>query len=85
MFLERKRRTNFNERGLSNGGGTMRGDAYRIRAAEMTIKAERNERYRKEFENLVLVYLRLAEQADRIEQMSEQVAPQQRRPKEEEA
>jgi hypothetical protein len=51
----------------------------------MTIKAERNERYRKEFENLVLVYLRLAEQADRIEQMSEQVAPQQRRPKEEEA
>ncbi len=63
----------------------MRADDYRIRAAEMAIKAERNERFRKEFENLVLVYLRLAEQADRIEQMSEQVAPQQHHPEEEEA
>ena len=50
---------------------TERGDEYRIRAAEMHIKAEKNELFREEFENLTLFYLRLADQADRIEQMFE--------------
>jgi len=41
------------------------GDSYRLRAADMLAKAEQNERYREDFENLAMAYLRLAEQADR--------------------
>jgi hypothetical protein len=33
----------------------------------MHVKAERNEFFREEFENLMLLYLRLAEEADRNE------------------
>jgi hypothetical protein len=50
---------------------TERGDEYRIQAAEMHIKAQKNERFREEFEGLMLFYLRLADQADRNEQMFE--------------
>jgi hypothetical protein len=46
---------------------TVQADAYRLRAAELHVKAERNEVFRKEFEDLVFLYLRLAEQADRDE------------------
>jgi hypothetical protein len=45
----------------------VQGDTYRLRAAEMHVKAERNEFFREEFENLMLLYLRLAEEADRNE------------------
>ena len=43
------------------------GDQYRIRAAEMSEAArrERNSNVRKEYENLALAYLRLADQAER--------------------
>ena len=43
------------------------GDHYRIRAAELNAAArqERNPDIRKEYENLALAYLRLADQADR--------------------
>jgi len=43
------------------------GDRYRIRAAELNASArcERNPEIRKEYENLALAYLRLADQAER--------------------
>jgi hypothetical protein len=43
------------------------GDRYRIRAAELNAAArcERNPTTRKEYENLALAYLRLADQAER--------------------
>ena len=46
---------------------TVQADVYRLRAAEMHVKAERNERFREEFESLMFLYLRLAEQVDRNE------------------
>jgi hypothetical protein len=46
---------------------TVRADVYRLRAAELHVKAERNEVFRKDFEDLMFLYLRLAEQADRNE------------------
>jgi hypothetical protein len=43
------------------------GDRYRVRAAELNAAArgERNPELRKEYENLALSYLRLADQAER--------------------
>jgi hypothetical protein len=43
------------------------GDHYRFKAAEMYAKgrAEPNEPLKRDFENLALAYLRLADQADR--------------------
>jgi hypothetical protein len=43
------------------------GDAYRLKAAELTFmaEAERDAELRLEFEHLAVAYLRLAEQADR--------------------
>jgi hypothetical protein len=61
----------------------MRGDEYRVQAAEMHIKAQKNERFREEFENLVLIYLRLADQADRNAQAEDAIAPPQQQPKDE--
>ena len=45
----------------------MTGDEYRVKAAELQTRTinETNERLRKEFENLALQYLRLADQAER--------------------
>ena len=50
----------------------VQGDTYRLRAAEMHVKAERNEFFREEFENLMFLYLRLAEEADRNEPKRQQ-------------
>jgi hypothetical protein len=44
-------------------------DAYRLKAADMRAKAEENELFREEFENLAKGFLRLADQADRNAQM----------------
>jgi hypothetical protein len=41
------------------------GDEYRLKAADMLAMAEKNERFREEFENLAKAFLRLADQADR--------------------
>ena len=51
------------------------GDAYRLRAADMLAKAEQNERICKDFENLAMAYLRLAEQADRNAKLGQPLAP----------
>ena len=51
------------------------GDAYRLRAADMHAKAEQNERYREDFENLAMAYLRLAEQADRNAKLGQPLEP----------
>jgi len=45
-------------------------DAYRLKAADMLAKAEENELFREEFENLAKGFLRLADQADRNAQMA---------------
>ena len=42
-----------------------KGDAHRLRAADMLALAEQHEHFRKEFEELAMGYLRFAEQADR--------------------
>jgi len=46
------------------------GDHYRVRAAELNASArrERNPNIRREYENLALAYLRLADQAERNSQ-----------------
>lgn len=44
-------------------------DTYRLKAADMLAKAEENELFREEFENLAKGFLRLADQADRNAQM----------------
>ena len=41
------------------------GDGYRLKAADMLARAERNEHLRQEYENLARAFLRLADQADR--------------------
>ncbi len=51
------------------------GDAYRLRAADMLAKAEQNERYREDLENLAMAYLRLAEQADRNAKLGQPLEP----------
>ena len=51
------------------------GDAYRLRAADMLAKAEQSERYREDFENLAMAYLRLAEQADRNAKLGQPLEP----------
>ena len=53
----------------------VQGDTYRLRAAEMHVKAQRNELFREDFENLMFLYLRLAEQADRNEPQPKQRVP----------
>jgi len=50
----------------------VQGDTYRLRAAEMHVKAQRNELFREDFENLMFLYLRLAEEADRNESERQQ-------------
>jgi hypothetical protein len=53
------------------GWGMGAGDAYRVKAAEISAKArgEANTPWRLELENLALSYLRLADQADRNAQV----------------
>ena len=51
---------------------TVQADVYRLRAAEMHVKAQRNELFREDFENLMFLYLRLAEEADRNESERQQ-------------
>ena len=51
------------------------GDSYRLRAADMLAKAEQNERYREDLENLAMAYLRLAEQADRNAKLGQLLEP----------
>jgi hypothetical protein len=51
------------------------GDSYRLRAADMLAKAEQNERYGEDFENLAMAYLRLAEQADRNAKLGQPLEP----------
>ncbi len=51
------------------------GDSYRLRAADMLAKAEQNERYREDLENLAMAYLRLAEQADRNAKLGQPLEP----------
>jgi hypothetical protein len=58
------------------------GDSYRVKAAELTAKAqtESSPDLRLELENLALAYLRLAEQADRdyaVEGMISESKPEQ--------
>ena len=52
-----------------------RGNAYRLRAADMLAKAQQNERHREDFENLAMAYLRLAEQADRNAKLGQPLEP----------
>ena len=46
-----------------------RGDVYRWRAKEMLFVASQSRRFREEFLNLAAAFVRLAEQADRNEQI----------------
>jgi hypothetical protein len=71
--------------GITVGGGvgsahrgapmTGPGDPYRLKALNMLAMASQSERYRDEFENLAMAFMRLAEQADHNAQMNLPFAP----------